>query len=64
MYQLVLKVVDWKSKKVIAFYNFLHSAVWKIKDLIVIDQSKFDKSSNYKNDDEIKFITVGVQHLS
>jgi hypothetical protein len=36
MYQLVLQVVNWKKKKVIAFYNFLHTAIWKIKDLVVL----------------------------
>ena len=35
MYNLVIQVVDWKSKKVIATQNFLHSSTWKIRDMIV-----------------------------
>jgi hypothetical protein len=37
MYQLVIQVVDWKLKKVIAMNNFLHSATWKIKDICAIE---------------------------
>lgn len=34
MYQLVIQVVDWKGKKVVALNNFVHSAAWKIRDMI------------------------------
>ena len=36
MYQLVIQVVDWKLKRVVALNNFLHSATWKIKDICAI----------------------------
>ncbi len=36
MYQLVLQVIDWRKKKVVALNNLLHSATWKIRDICVL----------------------------
>lgn len=37
MYQLVVQVVDWKRKRVVALCNLMHSATWKIRDLCAIE---------------------------
>lgn len=37
MYQLVIQVVDWRLKRVVALCNLLHSAVWKVRDVCVIE---------------------------
>lgn len=37
MYQLVIEVVDWRLRRVVALCNLLHSAVWKIRDCCVLE---------------------------
>lgn len=36
MYQLIVEVIDWRLKRVVALCNLLHSAVWKIRDICVL----------------------------
>lgn len=36
MYQLIVEVVDWRLKRVVALCNLLHSAAWKIRDICVL----------------------------
>lgn len=58
MYQLVVQVVDWKERKVVAVCNLLHSATWKIRDLLILP------STACPHQQSIKFLTCGTQHLS
>ena len=36
MFQLVVVVMDWRERRVVAMANLLHTAVWKIRDIAVV----------------------------